>query len=246
MSARRSHLRRAALVLTGMLLCSVLAPPSRAQEKDACWLLCAPEVALEPSVTVEPIFRAATVENVETGVTSTPRPASAFELVLAVGIPTTVPRVGLTGEVIWTPFAKTDANPFTGRSAEEIGADALNDNAVELEFELNLMLLTAEETGGWVEAHFDIVDKFSPAEQPDDTRLYTHKLNFELDASVAPFRRFDQAGYLRHVELEGSLDYVATGLPQEGDVLGGERFLGDASPWSFTAVLILPLAPLPL
>jgi hypothetical protein len=34
---------------------------------------------------------------------------------------------------------------------------------------------------------FDVVDKFSPAQRPSDRRAYTHKLNFELDTSVAAF-----------------------------------------------------------
>jgi hypothetical protein len=40
------------------------------------------------------------------------------------------------------------------------------------------------------------------------------------------------------------LDYVATGLPKAGDVIDGGRFLDDASPWSFSVVFVLPIAPL--
>lgn len=233
-------------LLLGVLLLVLGAhvAPAYAQEDDPCWLLCTPEVELEPTVAVEPIFRSANVRNLRSGAVTSADPTATFEVVVAVGVPTTIPRVGLTGEVIWSPFADTDANPFTGRSADELGVDAIDDNPVELEFELNLMLLTAEQTGGWAEVHVDFIDQLSPAEQPDDTRLYTHKLNFELDASVAPFHRFEKAGYLRHVEWEGSLDYLATGLPREGDVLQGERFLDDAGPWGFSVVLILPVAPL--
>jgi hypothetical protein len=50
--------------------------------------------------------------------------------------------------------------------------------------------------------------------------------------------------WLRGVELEGSLDYVATGLPRKGDQHNGVRFLDDASPWSFSIVIVLPIAPL--
>jgi hypothetical protein len=50
--------------------------------------------------------------------------------------------------------------------------------------------------------------------------------------------------WLRNVELEVSLDYVATGLPKAGDVLGDERFVQNASPWSISFVIVLPLAPL--
>jgi hypothetical protein len=33
---------------------------------------------------------------------------------------------------------------------------------------------------GWLTSHFDVVDQFSPAERPDATSAYTHKLDFEL------------------------------------------------------------------
>jgi hypothetical protein len=46
------------------------------------------------------------------------------------------------------------------------------------------------------------------------------------------------------VEAEVSLDYVATGLAKAGDVVNGERFLDDASPWSLSFVFVFPLAPL--
>ena len=49
---------------------------------------------------------------------------------------------------------------------------------------------------------------------------------------------------LRGVELEGSLDYVGTGLPRRGDRLNGARFVDNASPWSFSIVFVLPIAPL--
>ena len=58
------------------------------------------------------------------------------------------------------------------------------------------------------------------------------------------FKWLPDDNWLRNVELEGSLDYVATGLPKAGDVIGDERFLDDASPLSFSVVAVLPLAPL--
>jgi hypothetical protein len=36
---------------------------------------------------------------------------------------------------------------------------------------------------------------------------------------------------------------VATGLLKAGDRIGGSRFLDDASPWSFSLVFVLPVAP---
>ena len=90
----------------------------------------------------------------------------------------------------------------------------------------------------------DIVDKYSPAERPSDRRAYTHKLNLELDTSVAIFNWLPEDGWLKDVELEVSLDYVATGLAKRGDLVDGGRLLDDASPSSASLVLVLPLAPL--
>jgi hypothetical protein len=69
-------------------------------------------------------------------------------------------------------------------------------------------------------------------------------LNFELDTSVAIFNWLPEARWLRGVELEGSLDYVATGLPRRNDVINAWRFIDHASPWSFSVVFVIPVAPL--
>jgi hypothetical protein len=74
--------------------------------------------------------------------------------------------------------------------------------------------------------------------------VYTHKLDFEWDTAFHVFNRLREGHWLRNVEAEVSLDYLATGLPKAGDVVGGERFIDRASPWSLSFVVILPLAPL--
>jgi hypothetical protein len=135
--------------------------------------------------------------------------ATVFETIFALDLSTPIPRVGITLEAITKPFT--------------------DENDVELESELKLYWLESEQTGGWLSSHFDIVDKFSGAERPTDTRAYTHKLNFELDTAVAVFSRLPETSWLHDVEIEGSLDYVATGLP------------GDASRWSFSVVFVLPI-----
>jgi hypothetical protein len=84
----------------------------------------------------------------------------------------------------------------------------------------------------------------SPGETPDAASVYTHKLNFELDTAFLPFSRLSEDNWLRHLEVEGSLDYVATGLPKAGDVIGNQRYRDDASRWSFSFVGVIPLAPL--
>lgn len=224
----------------------VTAIPARGQDGKRCNLLCSPELKIEPTVTFEKFAarpRVVTFQNGQPVDTSSVAPEQAFEMIFALDVPTAIPRLGFTLEAIWTPFAKTDENLFTGRTASQLGKK-ITDNPVELEAELNLILLRAEDTDGWAEVHFDVIDKFSPAEDPDATALYTHKLNLELDASIALFKGLPEENWLRNVELEGSLDYVATGLPDAGDRLGEELFLEKASPWSFSVVLVLPVVPL--
>jgi hypothetical protein len=135
--------------------------------------------------------------------------ATVFETIFALDLATPIPRVGVTLEAITKPFN--------------------DENEVELESELKLYWLEGEQTGGWLSSHFDIVDKFSPAKRATDTRTYTHKLNLELDTAVAVFSRLPEGNWLRDVEIEGSLDYVATGLPK------------DSSRWSFSLVFVFPV-----
>ena len=132
-----------------------------------------------------------------------------FEGIVALDLATPLPRLGVSLEAITKPFS--------------------DDNGVELEAEINLVWLESEQTNGWMSSHFDVVDKFSPAERPEDTRAYTHKLNFELDTALALFSRLPESNWLHDVEIEGSLDYVATGLPK------------DASRWSFSLVFVIPI-----
>ena len=225
-----------------------LLPPSlTAQNSDGCFFLCRPEFKIEPTFTVEHLFSRHRVAEFEgdkqVGVTRAEREV-VFETVLALDIPTEIPRVGFTFETIFIPFASGSENPFTGMTAQEIGRDSIRDNSPEVEIELNLEWLRSEDTGGWVGSHFDIVDKISPAERPQDAGAYTHKLNFELDTAVNIFNWLPEGNWLRNIELEGSLDYVATGLPRAGDRIGNELFLDNASGWSFSLAFVIPLAPL--
>ncbi len=222
----------------GLLLLSV---PASAQDEERCAILCAPELKIEPTWTIENLAGRPTVEI--DGQAERAARESVFELIFALDVPTTIPRVGLTLEAIFIPFGETTVHPFTG-TAVEPGGEGIRDNGVEIEIELNLDLFGTEQTGGWVSSHFDIVDKFSPGATPRAGSVYTHKLNFEWDTAFHVFNRFPQGHWLRNVEAEVSLDYVATGLPKAGDVIGGERFLDDASPWSLSFVMVVPLAPL--
>jgi hypothetical protein len=204
-----------------LVMLTVAAVDAQDLTGPGCRVLCAPELKLEPTITFEPLVRR---ERTRSGEELTREPMKTeFELILSLGLATRKSWLDFTVEAIVMPFDR-DATP-------------------ELEFEANLVWLPPRNTRGWVSSHFDVVDKFSPAERPSDRRAYTHKLNFELDTSVSPFKRLPEGRWLRGLELEGSLDFVATGLVKAGDVIEGRRYLDDAGPWSFSLVLVLPVAP---
>jgi hypothetical protein len=229
------------------LLLTLVCGSATLDAQDRCRILCAPELKIEPTFTIENLVRAPLVETIEDGVVvegAREKRERVFELIFAVDVPTTIPRVGLTFEAIFKPFGATDVNPFTGSSAAEIGRADIRDNGIEIESEFNIHLFDVEQTGGWVSSHVDIVDQFSPAHRPGDGSVYTHKLDFEWDTAFHVFSRLRDGHWLRNVEAEVSLDYLATGLPKAGEVLDGERFVDRASPWSLSFVLVVPLAPL--
>jgi hypothetical protein len=192
-----------------------------AQAPAKCTLLCAPELLIEPTWTIENLAhrpRITEAERIEPR--RLPR-ERVFELVLAIDVPTRWRRIGLTAEAIFAP--------------------ASTNNDVELELEFNIGLIQPEQTRGWVSSHVDIVDQFGPAERPH-TRAYAHRLDFEWDTAFAVFKRAPSS-FLRSLEVEGSLDYLASGLPRRGDVIDGVQYLDAASRWSFSCVLVIPIAP---
>jgi hypothetical protein len=159
-------------------------------------VLCAPEFKVEPTVTFTNLFGSLRTVD-EQGTTTREPPETEFEVILSLGLPTRASWLEFTVEAIFLPFDR--------------------ESTPELEFETNFIWLSGERTRGWVNSNFDVVDKFSPAKRPTDRRAYTHKLNFELDTSVSVFNWLPEGKWLRGIELEGSLDYVATGLPKVGD-----------------------------
>lgn len=194
-----------------------------AQDAERCRVICGLEWKVEPTFTIENLasrHRTVTADGAAERVDR----EHVFEIVLALDMSTKVPWLGFNVEAIFSPFE--------------------DDNSVELEFESNFHWLTERMTRGWVTSHFDIVDQFSPAERLDDDGAYTHKLDFELDTAFHVFKWLPEDRWLRGVEVETSLDYLATGLPRQGDVFpDGLRNLDDASPWSFSFVLVIPVAP---
>lgn len=209
----------------------VLISPVRAQDAPGegdCTILCSPELKFEPAVDVEPLTEAARVVEFEGSQpvdTSRSGLETPVEFTFAMDIPTQWPRVELGLDAAWTPFVDAEENPFTGRSG------SMTDNPVELAAEVSVTVLREEDTGGWLGADLVVADEFGPAERPGADRWYTHKLALALDVAVLPFHRFDYAGYLQGVEIEGSLDFAAMGIPQAGDRFPDELFLDDASPW---------------
>lgn len=199
------------------------APQTNAQEPQTCRIVCAPDFKVEPTLTFTNLFGSPQIVG-EDGMPAQERRETDFEIILSLGLPTRVSRLEFTVEAIFLPFDR--------------------ESTPELEFETNFMWLPGQRTRGWVASHFDVVDKFSQAERPGDRRAYTHKFNLELDTTLAIFNWLPEGRWLRGVELEGSLDYVATGLPKAGDEVSRGRFLDNASPWSFSMVLVLPIAPL--
>jgi hypothetical protein len=209
------------------ILALCVAMPALAQDQQRkCFFLCEPKLKIEPTFTWENWVKAPRIAETDSLGNTTIRKAEAesvFETVIAVDIPTTLPRVRFTFEAIVKPFVK-GASP-------------------ELETELNLHWLSAEKTGGWVGSHFDIIDKYSRGALPHNLDRYTHKLNFELDTAVA-FLKWTRKPWLSDIEIEGSLDYVANGLPRVGDTFGNLTYLDNASRWGFSLVFVVPLAPL--
>lgn len=245
---RRHSLEATLLSAAAVLLTAAMPAAAQNVQGRPCAFICAPELKIEPTFTIENLIRAPVIETLDDRGVVVDRGREGrervFELIFAADIATTIPRVGFTFEAIFKPFGTTDVNPFTGLPAAAIGRSDIRDNGVEIESELNIYLFDVEDTGGWISSHVDVVDQFSPAHRADAGSVFTHKLDFEWDTAFHVFNRLPDGHWLRNVEAEVSLDYLATGLPKAGDVLNGERFLDRASPWSLSFVLVLPLAPL--
>ena len=211
------------LISSAALLVAAFADPAWAQSAAPCRVLCDLEWKIEPTFTIDHL---ANRHRVVTSAGDTERVDRefVFETVFALGMSTRLSWLGVTIEAITAPFA--------------------DDNEVQLEFEANLHWLPDSKTRGWLSSHFDIVDKFSPTDRSGSRRAYTHKLDLELDTALHIFNWLPEGRWLRGVELETSLDYLATGLPRKGEVISdGSRFLDRASPWSLSIVIVIPVAP---
>jgi hypothetical protein len=209
-----------ALTLALFVVC---VPAGVAAQEKPCRFICELEWKVEPTFTIEHLANRHRVVAPD-DVTERVNRERVFEMVLALDLATRVRRLGFTIESIFAP--------------------ASDDNVVELEFETNLHLLTGPESGGWISSHFDVVAQLSPAERPEATRAYTPKLDLEWDTAFHVFNWLPDSRWLHGVEVETSLDYLASGIPRKGDVFSdGTRYLDNASRWSLSFVFVLPVAP---
>jgi hypothetical protein len=120
-----TYLRRSAGVVVSAVALWLVPTQVAAQQAPRCAFVCAPELKIEPAVTVENLFGRPRVET-DGRVERTPR-EHVFELVFALEIPTEIPRVGFTLEAIFVPFGGTSVNPFTGVAAAQIGRSDIRD-----------------------------------------------------------------------------------------------------------------------
>lgn len=207
----------------GLAFLVVGLPASVAAQERPCRFICELEWKVEPTFTIEHLANRHLIVTPD-GVTERVNRELVFETVLALDLATRVPRLGFTIESIFSPTS--------------------DDNAVELEFETNVHLLTGQETGGWISSHVDVVAQLSPADRPAATRAYTPKLDFEWDTAFHVFNWLPDSRWLHRVEVETSLDYLASGSPRKGDVFSdGTRYLDNGSRWSLSFVFVLPVAP---
>lgn len=197
--------------------------PSGAAD-DGCVMVCVPELVVEPALRIDDAFGGPRIRDLDTGEIRRLGPDPASEAAIAIEIPTELPGISLSFETLFAPFDHA--------------------NALAFELETHVTVLMERWTGGWLGGHVDLVDRISPARQPHKEPAYTHKLNLELDLTFHPFARLDPGRWLHRTQLEVSLDYIATGLPERGDVVDGRQYLGDASGWSLAFRLVVPIAPL--
>lgn len=233
-----------------LALAIFLLPQSAQAQNDCKMLLCAPKFTFLPSFTAQNLFDRATLVRLRNGLpveTVEQEAHTNFAMIFDVVIPSTIPRTSFFVELIWLPFADARENVFTGFAADDLeDAGDIGANAVILEFAVQFELLRTRLTNGWLAVDLDVIDQFGPAAQPDDERHYTHKLDLELDATFGIFNWMPKDNWLSNVKAYATLDFLVSGLPGAGDEVpkGERRFLEDASPWSFWAGLVIPVAPI--
>ena len=234
------------LLLLAALIPLLALMPERAVAQKDCLVLCTPKVVAQPGISVSNTFDQAEVRMLPDGTVTEVPSETHFVMVVSANIPTTIPRTTLYAQILWTPWAGTQENPFTGYTADEVGEEEIRDNPISYETGAMFSIVKPKQLGGWLGLNAAIADQISPAAEPDDAATYTHKLQLSGTANWGVFNWLPKSNWLHHVEGYTTLDYVATGLPDEGDEVpqGARVFLEDASPWTFYAGLSVPIAPL--
>jgi hypothetical protein len=218
---------------------------SNASTARPCHALCGPTVTLMPGVIRTHLFGGPTVRSVPTGVEQQLGGNSSFEVIVAVGARTALPRMSLFGSVQWLPNATEQRNPFTLYTANELGTP-IRANAPTATMGASISLLPATQARGWLDVAANVGDLYSQAARPGDRSAYTHKLDLDLLAHLHAFAWTPEGTWLHRVTVYSILDYVATGLPRAGDeVPVGRVFVTDARPTSLIVGLALPLTPAP-
>ncbi len=105
----------------------LVTPRAMAQQPTACRILCAPEFNIEPTVTFGKVFGSGRIVG-EDGTPTRERRETEFELILSLGLPTSVPWLEFTVEAMFLPFER--------------------DSTPELEFETNFIWLPADAHAG--------------------------------------------------------------------------------------------------
>ena len=240
-----------------------LAPPEKEKDKDkdkGCdHIICTPKVTFQPSWFLLPLGEPARTApvRIQNGQQVVGEPTEGetnteFAMLFNVSAPTAIPRVAVFMEMFWFPFLEGTENPFTEYA---VGSEQLEDsvqlNMPVLEFGVNLTVIPLPATNGWFALAFNVLDTFGPAAEPDDESAYTHKLQFEADAALGIFQWLPKKNPLTKINAFVTLEYTATGLPDEGDIVPaanpgdpGTLFLEDANPWVLDFGLVIPLMPL--
>lgn len=211
-----------------------------------CKIICTPSITFSPALSVANFINAPRVRMLASGeVRQLPRTEN-LELFITAAAPTAIPRVSVYTQIFWVLTADGSSNPFTGYTASELDEETIRTNPVAIKLGGTLTLLKREELGGWLGFALNVADQFGPAAQPEDASTYTHKLDLELAGVVGIFNWLPQGNWLRNVTAYATMDYLATGLPNEGDEVpdGTQVYLDDASHWFLFSGLSFPVAPL--
>jgi hypothetical protein len=219
-------------------------PRSPADDREPhCRIVCTPALSLMPALLRTHLRGGPLVRSDATNAVRRLPSSSAMEIIVAVAAPTAVPRVSVFGSVQWLPNASAQRNPFTLYTASELG-EQVRANAPTATAGVSVSLITASATSGWLDVAGNVGDLFSQAARPGDASAYTHKLDLELATHLHAFDWIPARTYLHRASLFGILDYIATGLPREGDEVPlGRRFLSDARPLALIAGISFPLTP---